>query len=234
MPTIAALVFVLLLAALVGWAWRQRALAARRARLAEIELARAQMSSVAADSANLLAVTLLAIQSAEQALGTEPDVAKACLDDAISASRSVAGLFDAARSYAIRNEVDASTAEGAARFAVSLSRATGARIAIQGATSGLGLEGPCTEAIELFHLALRRLAARPDSSGYTTLALHGQEIHVSRPAAGPVALDDLMVRASQLGWSVRLREHDGIQELTCRAEPLPEEVAPAPVPAHLH
>ncbi len=205
MADLAVLSIVLLLSALLLWAWRERGRAVQVALAAEAEARRArQIDSAAADAADLLAAALTSMQLARTSLpeGSDPEC-REWLDDAEGATRAIAGLLESARVY-VRG-VDGNRAVGAeacVRLAVAIARAEGRGVALRGDHTELPCSGSPRVAIELLSKLLARASKDGDGRAFVTVELAAESIAITQTNDAAVDLGDLRGGAESVGWSV--------------------------------
>ena len=206
MADLAVLSIVLLLAALLLWAWRERGRAVEKALAAEAEARRArQIDSAAADATDLLAAALTSLQLARSSLedDSDPATCRVWLADAELATRAIAGLFESARVYV--RDADGNRplgAEACLRLAVAIARADGRGVALRGDRSDLGCDGSPRAAIALFTELLARASTGSGGKGYVTVELADDSVVVHAANAAPIDLGGLAATAATLGWSM--------------------------------
>jgi hypothetical protein len=231
--TVSTLSVVLLLAALVLWAWRERALAVERARAADAEATRGRrLASVAADAASLLAASLAALRSAQDGVEGDREELESRLRDANASMRSVAALFDAARLYARGDRAHrVHDAEGCARLSVAIARSAGCGIALKGEGTDLPVRGAPNDAVEILEELITRMSGLVTvAGGFVTVELSAGGIVLSAPIGGrAVDLRDVAARAAPLGWTIEARILDGRSAIVVGGaeEPKDDENGPA-------
>lgn len=206
MADLAVLSIVLLLAALLLWAWRERGRAIEKALAAEAEARRArQIDSAAADAADLLAAALTSIELARATLDedSDPDACREWLADALTATRAMAGLLESARVYARSADGNrALSAEACVRLAVTIARADGHGVALRGISSELPCRGSPRAAIALLSELLSRASKGASSTGFVTVELADHAILVQAPDGATIEVGDLRSAAEALGWTL--------------------------------
>lgn len=206
MADLAVLSIVLLLAALLLWAWRERGRAIEKVLAAEAEGRRArQIDSAAADAVDLLAAALTSLQLARTSLDNDGD-AEACsewLDDAERATRAIAGLLESARVYARGADGNRAVgAEACVRLAVAIARAEGRGVALRGDRSGLACDGSPRAAIAMFSDLLARASKASGGKGFVTVELAPESVVVRAATSSAIDVVDLRSEARAMGWSV--------------------------------
>jgi hypothetical protein len=236
MAEITLLSIVLLLVALLLFAWRERGRAIEKARLAEAEARRArQIDSAAADAADLLAAALTSLRLARDNAPREAETTERWIADAERATRDIAALLESARVYARDADVGlVGGAGGYVRLAVAIARAEGRGVQLKGDGTELACAGAPRDAIALFSELIEILTDAGRAPGYVTVVLSREAVTVIAPRERGVDLTAVEPLAARLAWAVT--PSASATEVTIVVTPAdahpgaPTETGRAPVP----